>query len=220
MVSLHVDASPEQTMRVMQAAGRKAAGGETPLDHQRLATWHQYQRQLAEVMCLDDRRREIVVPFGEKLATKVRFSAKRESTRLRRDYHQVLKAIMTHALLHHDQRDKNRDGAIIANVEQDYANVYGLMSGWFAHSTGIGMSALMRETVEAVRYLQKASSGVTIVMVGDYLSIHKSTALRRLREAVERGFVTNLETHPNRAGQYRVADDAEVGASLPTVEEL
>jgi hypothetical protein len=162
-------------------------------------------------------RRDIIVPYGAKLATKVRVSERRDSVRLRCDYPQALKAIKTHALLHYDQRDKDENGAIIANGE-DYANVRELMVPWFSHSTAT--CPLMQATVEAVGVLQKAMSGVTAMAVGDYLSIHKSTALRRLRSAELVGLVVNLESQPSRAGQYRTTLDAGEVATLPEWGEL
>jgi hypothetical protein len=90
----------EQTKRVMQKAGEIAAAKGTVLDHTRYALWHTYQRQLTDVMELDDgRRRDIIVPYGDRLGSKVLVPDRRDSTRLRRDIHQVLRAIKTDALM-------------------------------------------------------------------------------------------------------------------------
>ena len=93
------------------------------------------------------------------------------------------------------------------------------MGPWFSNST-THIDPLLAATVEAVKLLQRAPSGVTAMAVGQYLELDKSTALRRLRRAESIGLVVNLETGPNRAGQYRTAEDAGQAATLPTWEEI
>ena len=82
----------------------------------------------------------------------------------------------------------------------------------------------MLETIDAVKIATvkiAADDGATAFEVGKKLGLDKSTALRRLRVAAEKGFVVNLEQHRGRPGKYRLTDqEIEAESLLPTVDEI
>ena len=66
-----------------------------------------------------------------------------------------------------------------------------------------------------------SDDGATAFQVSKQLGLDKSTALRRLRVAAEKGYVVNLEKQPGRPGKYRTTDmEVEAGALLPTADEI
>jgi hypothetical protein len=204
----------------MQKMAEEASGDESRVTTEEFGAWHLYQRELADVMAMDDgSRRGIVIPYAPKLASLVQFPATPEAVRMRPDYRQLLNAIRVHALLHHELRYKDERGRIHANVEHDYRVVHGIMASLFA-SSGSGVNQTILDAVEAVRTLQTSTKNVTAQLVGDRLNVHKSVALRRLQEAVRLGLVVNLESGSHRPGQYEVSDKAKDIAALPTPEEL
>jgi len=65
------------------------------------------------------RRREVFIPFAERIAEFLDENYNFESLRLRRDFSRLLDLIRCSAVLHQFQREKNEFGDILAN-EQDY----------------------------------------------------------------------------------------------------
>jgi hypothetical protein len=72
----------------------------------------------------------------------------------------------------------------------------------------------VRETVESVATLQSGGEAVTALAVAKYLKLDKSSASRRLRDAGERGYVTNTEQRRGQPGRWVIADP------LPTELEV
>jgi hypothetical protein len=87
--------------------------------------------------------------------------------------------------------------------------------------------ATVRETVEKLVALHSdespsdKSEPVTIVKLAEELELDKSTAWRRVRSAMDRGYVKNLEDRRGRPAQLvpgeSLPDDVEI---LPTMERL
>ena len=215
MLSLRVDASEEQTRRIIEKIGEEAAGGGVTVEAEEYAAWHLFQRNLADVMAMDDgSRRGIVIPYAKALAKMIRLAG---DVRMRRDYNQLIGAIQVHAVLHHELRYKDNNGCIHANIEHDYATVQELMADWFAVSNSKGVS---QAVLEAVRKLQKSMKNVTAEAVSKLLELHKSVAHRHLQDAKKLGLVENLETRTHRPGQYRTTEEGERQTVLPDWEEL
>jgi hypothetical protein len=215
MLTLEVSDSEQQSRRVIEKIAEvDGLNDESPIGGERYDTWHQYQRHLRRTA----QQCGIIVPYAPILAKMMRVS----SVRQRRDFRQLLTAIKSHALLHHELRYKDGRGRIDADI-LDYAIVRDLMADLLAESAGVKVSAAMRETVDAVKQLQPLGSnrGVTAQDVAGFLGLDKSSAHRRLQSAIHAGLVVNLETRPSYPGQYR-ASEITGGAMdvLPIAEQL
>ena len=68
------------------------------------------------------------------------------------------------------------------------------------------MPATVRETVAAVRKHGNNDCEVTVTAVAEELALDKSSALRRVRTAVERGYLKNLETGRGRPARLTLGD--------------
>ncbi len=146
------------------------------------------------------------------------------TVRLRRDFPRMLKLVEAHALLHQATRARDDNGAIVATVE-DYARVRELAHGLMAEGAHLSVSAETRETVEAVQALHEESnspsSGVMNREVAKYLTLDKAPTSRRIKRALDGGYLTNLESNPRRPKKLVIGDPLpEAQELLPTAERL
>lgn len=181
LLSLVVKDTPEQTAAIMKtlARGRKSGVG---MD---FARWHGFQRWLASGEW------RVAVPFGEKLAELVPPVA----VRLRRDFGLLLALIQAHALLHRERRERDNTGQILATLG-DYAAVRELVADLFAEGVDATVKLETRETVGAVKRIEKDE--VSVIEIAKVLKLDKSAASRRVAEAVSRGYLANSETRKGR----------------------
>jgi hypothetical protein len=194
LLSLEVDDSDMQTMSVLskvaEIVGMNAE--KAAIDFE---PFRNHQRWLATGKC------NVVIPFANKLARLI----PPRSVRLRRDFTQILLAIKAHALLHRGQRAVDDRGQIVADVWKDYQPVAELIGGVIAEASGAGIKKEVQETMEAVEretaHLPH-DQGVTASKVAKHLRLDRSSAWRRLNNAILLGFVVNLETRRGQPGRY------------------
>jgi len=203
---LTVTDTQEQTREVMAALAEEA-NGEPP----NLGTWQALQRWLNAA------DHETSIPYAKDLAKLIPPVA----IRLRRDFGALLSLIRACAILHQASRKKDAEGRIVATLE-DYAIVRALVADLVSEGVEATVPAPVRGTVEklALLYVDE-SEPVTNVMLAKELKLDKSTALRRVNAAMDRGYVENLEDRKGRPARLVLGDplpdDLEV---LPTVERL
>ena len=214
MLSLEIDDSEEQTRRVLKKLAETTGKNMKPDDSIHY-NWQDFQRLLRIVG-----PKNIAVPFADALADLIPPRA----TRLRRDFSQIIACIKSHALIHCYRRKNNEKGELVADLDLDYVPVVGLIGHITAEGAGIAVSKEVLETIDAVKIATvkiAADDGATAFEVSRHLGLDKSTALRRLRVAAEKGFVVNLEQHRGRPGKYRLTDqEVEAMSLLPSVEEI
>ncbi len=208
LLSVPMGESPQQTKRIMQAL---ALGGGAEVD---LAPW------LALQAWLERAEHRVVIPYAQALAELIPPVA----TRLRRDFGLLLTLIQTHAILHQRQRDWDTEGRVIATLD-DYAAIRALVEDLLAEAMGATVPTTIRQTVKAVVDLHAEATffgtpvDLSITGVAKVLGVDKSTASRRVRQAIERGYLRNLEGVKGRPGKLEPAaplpEDQPV---LPTVE--
>jgi hypothetical protein len=195
--------------KVAQVLGMNATQAEV-----NLTPWHDFQRWLATG------DRNVVIPFARELGKLI----PPRSVRLRRDFSQILLAVKAHALLHRQHRQVNERGEIVADITLDYLPVAKLMGGIIAEASGTSVAKEVQETVDAVRVAATNTApddGATAFEVAKLLKLDKSSAWRRLRVAMEKGFVINLETRRGHPGRYRITEQDVVAEELlPDVEAL
>ena len=162
--------------------------------------------------------RRVEIPYAEDLAELVPPVA----VRLRRDFGAVLNLVRAHAVLHQANREKDEEGRILADLD-DYAAVRELVADLISEGVEATVPRTVRETVEAAKRLLEESGdeSITTAAVAGELKLDKSAALRRVRTAIDRGHLKNLEDRRGRPARIvlgePVAGEVEL---LPSVERL
>ncbi len=171
---------------------------------------------------LDCQEAGVTIPYARELAR----LTKPVAVRLRRDFAALLSLIKAHALLHMATRERDEKGRIVATLG-DYEAVLDLVGEVIAEGVEVLVPESVKETVSVVRELVESSSEdppyATVSQVKDKLNLDRSAALRRLKTAIRRGFVKELE--PQKRGQekkYTLGEPlpTEVGGIFPVPEEL
>lgn len=177
-------------------------------------TWLEFQEWLAMA------EHRVAIPFAEALARAIPPLA----VRLRRDFGTILALIRAHAVLHQINRAKDAEGRILATIDDDYAVVRELVGDLVADGVDATVSPTLRETVEAVKALQEPgeeSLGITVSRLAHRLKLDKTTALRRARVAIEKGFLKNLEDKKGRPARLVPGDPLPENLEiLPSPEKL
>lgn len=191
LLSVAVDDSPAQTRNVLREIAKDGERGGV-----NFARWHALQTWL------QGSEHRVVVPYAEALAEMVPPVA----VRLRRDFGTLLALVRAHATLHQATRDRDAEGRIIATLT-DYAVVRDLVADLMAQGVEASVSATVRETVEAVKRLTEAPGSLaTVKQVAKELGIDSPPALRRVRMAIEKGYLKNEETRKGRPAQLVLGD--------------
>jgi len=158
------------------------------------------------------------VPYAGALAERMTDVA----VRLRRDFSVILSLIRTHALLHQASRERDAEGRVVASIE-DYTRVRELVADLVAEGVEAIVPPIVRQTVEAVERLIRGGEEewVTNRAVAEELKIDKAAASRRVRVALDRGYLKNLEDRRGRPARLVLGEgmpeDAEI---LPAPEDL
>jgi DNA-binding MarR family transcriptional regulator len=161
---------------------------------------------------------DVVIPFAKLLALIVPTTA----TRLRRDFQMILNLIKAHAILHQAQRSRDSKDRIQATFD-DYSAVRELIEDLIAEGVQASVPDTVRETVEAVRKLsRKDINELTELEIANELQLDKSTASRRIKDAITRGFLENLQDRKGRPARIVLTDQGLPNNQciLPTVDEL
>ncbi|MDA9982491.1 hypothetical protein N9H39_07090 [Gammaproteobacteria bacterium] len=157
---------------------------------------------------------QVAIPYAVKLAELIPPLA----VRLRRDFTQILNLIKAHAILHQATRDKDDSGRIVATLD-DYAVVRELVADLIAEGIEATVPDTMRETVAAVESI--ISDTVSTAQVARRLKLDRSAAGRRIRAAINRGYLTNLESKRGKPAKLAIDDplpnEIEI---LPTADRL
>ena len=157
------------------------------------------------------------IPFADRLAELVPPVA----VRLRRDFKTVLMLIRANAMLHQASRRRDEDGRIIAQI-QDYVVVRELIADLVAVGVDATVKPEVREVVRAVSALiEKGQQEVRQSELKSALQLDKSAISRRVADALDGGFLKNLEDRKGRPARLIIGeelpDNQEV---LPPFEQL
>ena len=206
LLSLAVTDTRDQTRAVMASLANEVAS-----DGPDLETWRALQTWL------EAQERGVTVPYAGTLSGLIPPVA----VRLRRDFGAVLNLIRTHALLHRASREQDEEGRVVATVE-DYTAVRELVADLISEGVEATVPGTIRETVGALSSLyDDESEAVTITALAGDLKLDRSSAWRRVRSAISRGYIKNLEDRRGRPAQLvpgdDLPDDVEI---LPAPERL
>jgi len=174
--------------------------------------WHALQTWL------EAGEHRVTIPYAGALAEKMGDVA----VRLRRDFSVILSLIKAHAILHQATRERDEQGRIVATLA-DYSRIRELVSGLIAEGVEATVPKTVRQTVEAVDNVITGwgEEHATIKAVAEDLEIDKAAASRRVRSAIGRGYLKNLEDRKGHPARIVLAEsmpeDQEI---LPAPEEL
>jgi len=177
-----------------------------------LSTWHTLQ------IWLEGQSHHVTIPFAHDLVRRIPPVA----VRLRRDVAALLNLIRAHALLHQANRKKEAKGRVIAELT-DYAVVRELVVDLLSEGVERTVSSTVRTTVGAVEELSAEDPGrnITVTILARRLGIDTSSASRRVGNALERGYLRNLESTKGKAFNLMVGDALPQNMQiLPEVETL
>lgn len=199
LLSLTVTDTQEQTRRVLLSLA------EEDFQAPELAAWHALQ------VWLERSGSAVAVPFARTLAETIPPVA----TRLRRDFTAVLNLIRAHALLHQAGRERDGRGRVVATLE-DYEVVRELVADLLAEGVDATVPKTLRQTVAAVIALTGESQErpTNVAAVARRLQLDKSAASRRVRVAIDKGYIENLEDRKGREAKLIC------GAALPADQSI
>jgi hypothetical protein len=205
-LSLTVTDTREQTRRVFRAIAEER--GEEP----DLEPWCALQ------VWLEGSERRVSVPYAGVLAEKTGDVA----VRLRRDFSVILSLVKAHAILHQATRERDAEGRIIASMG-DYEAVRELVADLVAEGVEATVPPIVRETVQAAERLIRDGDleWVTNRAIAEDLKVDKAAASRRVKVALDRGYLKNLEDRKGRPSRLVVGDPMpEDEQILPTAADL
>ena len=190
MLSLTITDTREQTASVFRALAT------APRNDTDLTPWHGLQTWLAMESIA------VVVPFADDLAVLVPPVA----VRLRRDFKTVLTLIRAHALLHQATRRRDVAARVVATLE-DYRAVRTLVADLVAAGVEATVRPEVRQTVAAVaRLLAEGHTEVRQADLRTVLKLDKSAISRRVADALDRGYLRNLEERKGRPARLILGD--------------
>ncbi|MDQ3912709.1 MAG: hypothetical protein M3305_13265, partial [Actinomycetota bacterium] len=205
-LSLTVTDTREQTRHVFRKLAEERC---EQLDRER---WRALQSWL------ETAERRVTIPYSQVLAENIADIA----VRLRRDFSVILSLIRTHAILHQVSRARDSQGRVVATLK-DYAHIRELVAELVAEGVEATVPETIRETVEAVRKLTEDSNEewATNKAVAEELNVDKAAASRRVRTAIGRGYLKNLEDRQGRPARLVLGEpmpkDQEI---LPLAKDL
>ena len=160
----------------------------------------------------------VVIPYACDLAEKMGDVA----VRLRRDFSVVVSLVKAHAILHQATRERDAEGRIVATLA-DYSRVRGLVSGLIAEGVEATVPKSVRETDEVVESVIEGwdEDHATNKAVAEELEIDKSAASRRVKTAIGRGYIKNLEDRKGHPARLVIGEDMPEDCEiLPAAEDL
>ncbi len=210
LLSLTVTDTQAQTAAVLAALAGTAPTSD-PVDYE---PWHALQTWLAGA------EHRVTIPYAATLAVTIPPVA----VRLRRDFGALLALIRGHAILHQCRRERDAEGCIVATLD-DYAAVRELIADLVAEGVEATVPENVRETVRAVRRILGTTSdesvSASLTTVARELKLDKGAASRRVRVAIDRGFLKNAEERRGQPARLQLGEglpeDRDV---LPTLDSL
>lgn len=206
LISLTVSDTQEQTADVLMSLAEEA------VEESDLEPWLDLQTWL------EGSEHRVTIPFAKTLAGMVPPVA----VRLRRDFGAVLNLIRAHAVLHQANRDTDESGRIVAALT-DYKKVRELVVDLVSEGVEATVPPIVRQTVATAKGLlyEGDNESVTARELRDELDLDKTAVTRRVRLALDAGYLKNLEDRKGRSARLVLGDEMPEDLQiLPTVEEL
>ncbi len=208
MLTVSIPDTPAQTRAVLATHAASVNGSRPAPDTTDLVALQRWLELAAD--------NDVAIPFSHALAELV----PADLVRMRRDFRQLLTLIQAVALLYQRQRERDRDGKIVATLA-DYAVARDVVLDVFTAVATGGISPAVRETVAKVGELYNGQTALTVKQIADALALDKSSTWRRVKTAVRLGHLQNLETRKGAPARV-VPGDAlpEDKPALPPVSDV
>lgn len=195
-LELMLDDSAEQTRRIQAAQARRAAGeGDGRVDVRALVD----AQRLLEPL-------EVVIPYATRLSFPARTTADRRASS------KLLGLIQVHALLHQRQRERDRQGRLVA-TPADYAAVHALVAPQVDHE----VEGLSPRAARVHRLLVERAAALSKREIAEAAGWSYHTADRAVRELIEQELAITERRLPPRT--YRLVGDSALGAVALTLPE-
>ena len=134
---------------------------------------------------------DVVVPFAVKLAQEI--GRLPNASRINRDYARLISLIKSVAVLRHQDREKDDNGRLIAEIE-DYALVHDLVGQMYETSV-TKVSDKIRNILRAVEELKRENvTPVSETKVAKRLGVSKQAITQAVKTALKQGWLVNHET--------------------------
>lgn len=205
--SLDVSDTPDKIGAALLAQAELELNGATAPDDALIA-FQSYLQELAPW--------EAAVPFIRELAAEIAHKA--TATRIMRDFARLTSLVKSVAIIHHRQRQRDKAGRIIAQIE-DYATVFDLVEPMY-EATLTGATKELRATVEAVGDMLDLEKSITATTLAARLGVNRGTASRRVRAAINRGWIVNRETKKGQHWDLQIGEPLPETQGLPTPDKL
>jgi hypothetical protein len=197
LLSVTIGDSREHTRAILQ---RQAAAAEDATEEPAFAHGIERWHALHEWLALGDHR--VVIPYATALSELI----PPVGIRLRRDFPALLSLIKAHALLHQKSRKRTRRGVVIANIE-DYRVVRRLVADLVSHGLDTAVPYTIRDTVRAVKTFRRQNGRpATVTDLVGLSRLDKSVVWRRVKAAIDSGYLRNDEQQPGKPAQLRLGD--------------
>lgn len=210
MLNLNTD---ESMSRIKEALKNKALGLsklEVQLD---LRPWHELQNHIVS------NNYKIIIPYAEKIVDLTDVT----NIKIQRDFPKFISTIKACALVHFNQRDKDREGKIIAN-ETDYRIAYDLLREPISHGLEKSVKPGIAEVIEAVMQITKTgmrADGISLSQLAEFMKRDRSVVGRNIHAATSQGYLTNENPGQGREAKVKLGDrKLPSGDILPSPEEL
>jgi len=153
----------------------------------------------------------VIVPFAGELARSMGKTA--SAPRILRDFARLLSLIKSAAVIRHHWRRIDKQGRIIATLE-DYQTIRELVNEMYVDSSS-GATGDVRAIVEAVKALGVVGGErITNSTLSRHLSLSVKQASRRAARAIKQGWLVNREQRKSYPANY------ETGEPMPETEGL
>lgn len=217
MISVQMLESGEQIRAALIAQADQSRGCSYQIDYE---PWHQLH------MLVGEQSKKVSIPFANALAEALPVS----HFRVQRDFPKVLSLIKAHALMHFCSREKDKEGSIMATLE-DYTNVYRLVADVLSQGIEVAVPKNLRQVVEAVRELSNREgwrlfgidriTPVSQQQLAKHLNRDQSVISRHVRQAIEAGFLIDKNPGQGKTAEI-VPGDREMpqGYALPNPDDL
>jgi hypothetical protein len=208
VLSLHIDQSPEQITRALEATMLTSQDEPSP---EELAPWH----ALHNYVCSGDQR--VQIPYDKLLIDRLP-----KQQRVLRDAQKIKALITAHALLHQLTRKRNQDGAIIAEI-YDYYIVHDLIAEPLAQGLQASVPPHLREIVEAVAILSENSTQLPVGLsdVANLIGKDISSVSRNVLTAIRERYLEDQNPGRGRRSMLITGERAlPSGSVLPSPREI
>ena len=199
-IDLYIDESEAQTRRILLQQAKKIDGNFEP------------QKRIWRCAFSKLENLPVVIPYAEYLAERY----PTDKIRSRRDFSKLLKLIEAHCLLYQKQREKDKEGRLIATLE-DYEEVYKLSQIVFRQT----LCELSQKEEDLLKKLQEEFNGVefSIRDCKDLMKGAYSTLKKYIKILVEKGYLAWNE-EKGKKSRYEVIKGIEDNFKLPTPDEI